>query len=230
MNPWWRDTFFRSDPPFAPFYEDASVVLFNCDCRELMPHLNRYDVLLTDFPYGMSWMGNHRIVPLGKIVGDEKADYETLAKFIDLANVAAYTFCRWDNLMELPKEMKPKSFITWVKNNWGSGDLEHEYGRQTESVAFWAKADHAWRTKRPADVVLRSRVHSATLLHPSEKPVDVFTPFLQHNVGSTMVDPYCGAGASLVAAKMCGYKALGVDIVQDYCQKASDRLRQDFLL
>jgi hypothetical protein len=144
-NPWWLTTFFETDPGIKPFYEDGSVVLFNCDCRLLLPHQKRYDLLLTDFPYGQKYLSAHRIQQFDEIVGDEKADYETLTKLVELANVAAYTFCRWNNLMEFPQHLKPKSFITWIKQNHGSGDLLHEYGRRTESIAFWPKEMHKWK-------------------------------------------------------------------------------------
>jgi hypothetical protein len=60
------------------------------------------DILGTDYPYGMSYVAGHRKVQFEAIAGDDKADYETLAKLIALADVAAYTFCRWDNLLEFP--------------------------------------------------------------------------------------------------------------------------------
>jgi DNA modification methylase len=38
----------------APFYSDASCTIYNADCREILPSLGRFDLLLTDPPYGMN--------------------------------------------------------------------------------------------------------------------------------------------------------------------------------
>ena len=205
-------------------------MLFNCDCRLLIPHQKQVDVMCSDFPYGMGLQSNHSAVQFDKIVGDDEADYETLAKLIALADSDAYTFCRWDNLTEFPKAMKPKSFITWIKNNWGSGDLNVEYARMTESIAFWPKENHKWKKGRPVDVIYHDRVPSNALIHPSEKPTGVFGDLLDDVVCKTVYDPYCGAGACLVAAKERGLKAMGCEIVDDFCHKTASRLRQDFLL
>jgi len=227
---WWLETFFKTDPGIHPFYEDGRVVLFNCDCKELMPNMKDFDLLISDPPYGQNWKSNHRIVQFEKIIGDEAFDYDTLRTLIKMSTNGAFAFCRWDNLMEFPKDLKPKSFLTWVKNNWGSGDLNAEFARQTESVAFWPKGGHKWANGRPTDVFMHDRVASAAMVHPSEKPEGVFGYLLDAVVGETVFDPYCGSGASLRAAKARGKKAIGCELVLDYCEKAADRCRQDFLL
>jgi len=225
---WWQDTFFKTDPGIKPFYEDASVVLFNCDCRKLMPSMRSYDALATDFPFGIAWQSGHRIVQMDMIAGDQCADYDLLREMIKMADNFAFTYCRWDNLMEFPADMKPHSFVTWVKNNWSGGDLEHDYARQTESFAFWPKDGHRWAKGRPSDVLHADRVPPT--LHPTEKPIKTFSVPLESSVCRTVFDPYAGSGSSLVAAKMLGKKALGVEIVQSHCEYAASRLAQGFLL
>lgn len=227
---WWQDTFFHSNPGIQPYDYDKDFVLFNCDCRDLLPHMKRYDILATDFPYGMDYQGNHRKVKFDKVAGDEKADYDTLRTLIEMADSAAYTFCRWDNLQEFPADLKPKSFLTWVKNNHGTGDLEHEYGRKTESIAFWAKALHKWRNGRPVDVIARDRVAATSMIHPTEKPSSLWTEILTHSVGTTVFEPYGGSCSTVVAAKQLGLKCIACEIVEDYCAKGAARLKQSYLL
>jgi len=224
------DTFFKDDPGIAPFYEDGSVVLFNCDCKLLLPHVKKWNVLLTDPPYGCQWKSGHRINSFDPIHGDDAYDFETLRTLVNNSDVAAYAFCRWDNLFDWPKDLRPDSLIGWWKNNWSGGSLEHSYAKQWEACAFWPKENHKWAKGRPQDIVQRDRVGSLTQLHPTEKSQSLLLEFVLTNVCETVVDTYAGSGSTLAAAKEAGKKALGSEISKDYCEKIANRLGQGYLL
>jgi len=34
-----------------PYYQDSAVTIYHGDCRQIVPHLGRFDLLLTDPPY-----------------------------------------------------------------------------------------------------------------------------------------------------------------------------------
>jgi site-specific DNA-methyltransferase (adenine-specific) len=117
-----------------PYYEQDGITIYHGDAREILPTLPMADLVVMDPPFGMAFQSNHRAVKHRKIEGDKKLPLDLIELAISRATRAAYVFCRWDNLQEMPK---PRSVIAWVKNNWSMGDLEHEHGRQWEACCFY---------------------------------------------------------------------------------------------
>ena len=176
----------------------------------ILPQLEAPEIILTDPPYGIEFVSNHRKVRYERITGDERLPVDMIEKCIRKASRATYVFCRWDNLSQLPK---PRSCLAWVKNNWSMGDLQHEHGRQWEAIAFYAGADHKFISRIP-DVIHANRTGNE--MHPTEKPVSLLKVILAANVGETVLDPYMGSGSTLVAAKMLGRRCIGIEIEKNY--------------
>ena len=64
--------------------------------------------------------------------------------------------------------------------------------------------------------------------HSCPKPISFVLKWLQRtSVLKTdlILDPFCGSGTTCVAAKMLGRRYIGIDISEEYCQIARDRLR-----
>lgn len=189
------------------------------DATEILKYLPIVDVICTDPPYGMSFQSNHRDVKHSKIENDDSSDLLVWACSLN-ASHSKYIFCRWDNLQEVPK---PKSCITWVKNNWSMGDLIHEHARQTEIVLFYPSCEHLFPNGRPTDVIHCQR--TGNVFHPTEKPVYLMSTILKWTVG-TVLDPFMGSGTTGVAAIQLGRKFIGIEKEEKYFDIAVKRIEQ----
>lgn len=205
------------------YYEDNYCTIYHGDCHEILHQLKNVDLVLTDPPYGMDYQSNNRFNKHEKIFGDSAFPIDLILSIIDKADRAAYIFCRWDNLVSMPK---PKSVLVWVKNNWTAGDLKHEHGRQWEACCFYPKNDHEF-IKRISDVIICDR--TLNNLHPTEKPEQLMSRIISSNVCESILDPFMGSGTVLRAAKDLGKKCIGIEIDEKYCEIAAKRMSQEVL-
>lgn len=199
------------------------VTIGNCtlmlgDARELVPSLGEFDAVVTDPPYGMAFRSNYRAERHAPIANDDDVELFLWACSIP-ARHSRYVFCRWDGLRVSPL---PKSCVTWVKNNWSMGDLEHEHARQTEVCLFWPGPDHVWPGKRPTDVVYAPR--TANNEHPTEKPVYLMEQVVGWTRGAVL-DPFMGARATAVACANLGREFVGIELDRGYFETAVERVR-----
>lgn len=197
--------------------------LINADCREVLPLLPKVDSVVTDPPYGMEFRSNHRSVrpKFHAIANDDSTDALDWACGLDVRH-SKYIFCRWDNLRDVPK---PKSCVTWVKNNWSMGDLNGEHARQTEVALFYPGPNHSFPAGRPSDVINAPRTGNEW--HPTEKPVQLMWHVARWTLG-TILDPFMGSGTTGVACVKLGRKFIGVEIDPKYFDIACKRIRDAY--
>ncbi len=195
----------------------GDATLYLGDCREVLPLIGRPDVVITDPPFGMSFRSNYRQEQHRAIANDGDEGLLRWACEIP-ARHSKYVFCRWDNVPGIPK---PKSLVTWVKNSWSMGDLEHEHARQTEVAAFYPGPDHNFPSGRPADVIEAPR--TGNNYHPTEKPVALMWRFVTWTAG-VVLDPFMGSGTTGVACAQLGRPFVGVELDEQYFDTACRRI------
>lgn len=198
----------------------GGCTLYLGDCLEVMPTLGKVDAVVTDPPYGVSFQSNRRKERHLKIYNDDSNALLLFATSLEPSH-SLYVFGRWENLADIPK---PKSVITWVKDNHSMGDLNHEHGRQTELCFFYGGEKHFFK-KRPNDVIRCAR--TGNNLHPTEKPV----PLMEVICGWTdgvIVDPFMGSGTTGVACAKMGRKFIGIEMEEKYFDIACKRVEEAY--
>lgn len=93
-----------------------------------------------------------------------------------------------------------------------------------EQAYLLAKGAPVLPANPPSDVV--DWVYTGNRLHPTQKPVEVLTPFVEAFCpkGGLVLDPFCGSGSTLVAAAKCARNFIGIEMDCIHHQTASWRL------
>jgi len=199
----------------VPYYDDGLITIFCGDSRVIVPQLPKFDLLLTDPPYGIN------IAKTGKI---GKARYEP---------------AEWDAKQPEPWELQ--MLIASCKESiiWGGNYYEQlrratcwlVWDKKNDGLSF-ADAELAWTNLRRAVRMFRWMWHGVKeggpikRVHPTQKPVQLMEWCIgKANKPQTVLDPYMGSGSSLIACKQLGIRAVGIDMHEPYCAAAVERLR-----
>ena len=162
--------------------------------------------------------------------------------WIDLCHTdILYCFSRWDVLQEWINLIQNtgltvRNVLVWDKLAYGSGDL-NSYAPTYELIIYATKDRVKLLGKRPSNILRHWRVDGGAtglssgklLIHPAQKPDELFSDILSHHNSNIILDPFLGSGTTLVCAKKLGRKAIGIEIEERYCQIAVKRLSQSVM-
>jgi len=80
--------------------------------------------------------------------------------------------------------------------------------------------------------VFHVRSEHGRAVNPTQKPIGVIEPLIRYSAapGSVVLEPFMGSGTGLVVAKSLGLRAIGIDLREDQCEAAANRLIQELPL
>ena len=135
-------------------------------------------------------------------------------------------FARWAGMID--SRFHFKNAVVWDKGFLGMGI---HYRRSYEFLMIGQKGTtaHTWNGGRNTSNVWRvNKIIPKANQHPTEKPVALLKKAIMIHTNETdlIVDPFMGAGATLVAAKEAGRRAIGIEIEKKYCESAVAKIRQ----
>jgi DNA modification methylase len=207
-----------------------SVEVIHGDCLDVMRGMPdaSVDGIVTDPPYGMgyvsSWRKHTNAVTVA-VEGDEAFDPAFHAAWMREAyrilkdGCALYSFSSDHHLGAFRTAFADAGFrvkrtLVWVKNAWTSGDLEGDYGHQTEFIVFATKGRHIISGPRRGNVWDFRRVPPNALVHSCQKPPSLLAGLMDRSVvaGGLVFDPFCGSAQTGVACTHTGRPFVGVEI------------------
>jgi DNA modification methylase len=218
-----------------PYYSDGAVTLYHGNCRDILPTLGPVDLVLTDPPYGINYVSNHTVGRGATPITNDGARLSLALQRQVIPLLSDKTqhvlwFTRWDVWPDVWAELGPwfplRGMLVWDKGDPGMGDLKH-WGPSYELIASagWGKTVGS----RDQSVLRYFKPSAAMRVHPTEKPQALLRYLIDKLTPSTVLDPFAGGGSTLLAARDCGRKAIGIEISEAYCEAAARRLSQGSL-
>ena len=202
------------------------------DCREVLPTIpdGAVDAVVTDIPYGEV----NR--PSGGIRNFDKgnADIETftpgefLALVLPLVTGSVYVFCGTEQVSELRAGLVAAGmstrFCIWHKPDAGPVNGQHLWLSSVECCVFGKKPGATFNYFCKSSVWHYNIARNTA--HPTGKPVDLMKYLVaaSSNPGNTILDPCVGSGTTGVAAVELGRRFIGVEISEEYCRIARERI------
>jgi len=207
------------------FYDVDGITIYHADCADVMPLVppETVDLLLTDPPYGIGWVGP-------AVRGKTRGRYNGTRVHGDLDQFDPRSFLRYGRVAmwgadHFSSALPDGSWLVWdktgggkVKGALGLGHAELMWHNCGGPVKVYS---HLWMGYN------RASEHS-TSYHPTQKPVSLMRWIVDRwtEPGDLVFDPFMGSGPIARACLDLGRRYVGVEIVEEYCQTAVDRLGQ----
>ena len=216
-----------------PYYDEKGIKIYLGDSKDILPNLPKEDLVLTDPPYllpgmkGAGCFGGRASLTGTQGFTDGGFDADILDSFQNW-----FCFCSRHNLTEIISKATSGhwNILTWCKtnpvptcNNTYLSDVEYCVHKWSKGRLFGGMKD-----KSCFDIFPTGRKET---IHPNEKPKRLIARMIRlgSEEGEIILDPFMGSGTTLVAAKNLGRKAIGIEILEKYCEIAAQRLSQGVL-
>lgn len=204
----------------------GDCVLYQGDCLEVMPHLGRFDAVVTDPPYGIKMAGGF------SGAGGFSAPIQRREYVGNWDNVRPNK-----NIFDAILASSPVSII------WGGqyfADILPAQGKwlwwdKCQTMPTYGDGELAWTSlsgDAPKKFVYSNNglmAREKDRVHHTQKPVALMRwclGFLPD--AKTILDPFMGSGTTLVACAKMGRKGVGIELDPDYFEIACRRVEQAY--
>ena len=210
----------------TPYYQDDYVTIYHGDCREIVPTLGRFDLLLTDPPYGIGYVHGKGGGCLARstlfagfaIYGDDEPFDPTWLLALGLPTIL------WGANHYADRLPLSRGWLVWDKRGGMSSN------DQSDCELAWTNVLTVIRLRTQVwnGMITSGEQRGKRRVHPTQKPVELMTWCigLAGDV-HTILDPFAGSGTTGRAAKDLGRKAVLIEREERYCEIAAKRMAQE---
>ncbi len=200
-----------------PYYQQGDIAIYHSRIEE-MPQMQMADLAFMDPPYGLgkSWKrGFHGSNGTTRLWGATPTwDHAPLGREVieGCLSRARGSIIWGGNFYPLPPS---RCWFVWDK-------LQSDRGADCELA--WTNLDLAPKVFRMSRIDAYYNKARFKKEHGAEKPVQLAAFCIAKTKATSLLDPFCGSGNSLVAAMEAGIPAIGIDSDEAWCECAAKRI------
>lgn len=205
-----------------PYYKKDGIIIYNGDCRKVLPQIKKVDLVLTDPPYGVEF----------ECEGEFKDTFEEWMELISFIHTWAIKKKKAQALILSTSKIEGESWIhanippdwrmCWYKG--ACSTRSHVGFKDWENIFVWGKC---WQTPFHDFFYIHPVIQKDNKFkHPCPKPFKWALHLIKKSEALSIVDPFMGSGTTLLAAKQLNRKAIGIEIEEKYCEIAVKKLEE----
>ena len=218
-----------------PYYEHAGITIYNGNCLDLLSQIEQPPACIVDPVWPNSVFPG---------VADPQRLFAEAAALLTVQTLVVHLGCSSDPrfLLAVPERF-PFIRVCWMR-----------YARPSYRGRVLVTSDVAYvfgeaPPSRPGirvlsgEVVARNNsnklqntgrgngtsdwIDYTELAHPGPRRMEHLIWLCGQYADNGVIDPFCGTGTTLAAAKQLGRKAIGIELEESFCEVAAKRLSQE---
>lgn len=219
------------------YYEQDGIIIYHGDCRDMLPMLRQEnDVILSDPPYNIGC--NYRVYS-DRL--DEDVYWDVLSRVMEPRciilhypeSIFKFAFsigqfpdkcAAWVYPANTPRQWR---MVAWfgLKPDFTRMHQPYKNPKDKRILRLLEQGSAGARLYDWWEIPQVKNVSQTKTQHPCQIPLEVMC----NVVGVTderyrLIDPFCGSGTTLLAAKKFNRRAVGIELDEKYCEIAATRL------
>ena len=230
------------------------IELYNGDCQAFLSNYSgeRFDAVITDPPYAsggatlsersastsQKYTATKKACPFPDFMGDQmdaRSWLHMMADVLALARVQCHdgavlvVFCDWRQIPLLTDAVQWAGWQwrgTLVWDKLTSRPQKGRFRQQSEYIVWGSNGKMPLERNVGCLPGVFRYPNPQNRIHVTEKPLPLIRDVVQIcEPGGRILDPFAGAGTTVLAAVQEGYEAVGIEMSDAYFQRSTERLK-----
>jgi len=224
-----------------PYYQTKLGKLYYGDCFDIIPHLPKVDMVLTDPPYNVNYEGGQfhsgKVFirrKRKKIINDNLDIYQKLIPSI-LSSTNGPCYCFYSDSRSFyvynalhKANADIHAMLIWNKTNATYAAMNAQYKKKFEPIVYFKRkgGNTAWCGKSTEKTILNfPKSKSGNIYHPTQKPVNLLSYLISNHTSKSILDPCLGSGSTAIACEYLDRNWIGIEKEEKYCKIAAKRIQ-----
>lgn len=217
-------------------YLNGRIVAYHGDCLDILPTLEKVDLVLTDPPYnGVNRKSNGlRNLNKGKADIGEFDILLLTEMLVDSSKGSGYIFCGIGQISYIKEVFDKKNVSSrlgfWEKTNPSPMNCEHLFMSATEPIMYFKKPNAVFNTRYRKCIFKYPSGNSN--IHPTQKPIELFVEIMRisSKENDLVLDCFGGSGTTAIACIKENRRCIIIEKDKEYfdimCKRIEEAIKE----